>query len=407
MKRRLAHSFTSFFAFLCVVFIPFPFNITKAQLAITDFIFGKQIGFFASNVFDIKLISTLVYSDTVSMYILVLLLFLLALVITLLLQVVKKWPLYQDKTLSIFYQLFVYYLALQLLKYGVDKIFKNQFYLPEPNTLFTPMGEAGKDLLYWSSMGTSHFYNIFLGSLEALAAACLLIKRTRLIGLLLSAGILLNVVAINFGFDISVKLYSLFLLFLTAYLLTPYFARLYQLLMLRKMDFVYTSPGTTGLFKNSFAIHFMKWLVAGLILLEALYPFIVSKNFNGDLAKKPFLHGAYQVQQVIAGIDTLDLRDSPVKRFFIHRDGYMIFQDQADKMIDYKLSYDKAKSLLIITDYQLQNTIMQFSYLSADSILRLQYFKDQKDFQLTGKAINWRELPALQKGFHWTSDGPN
>ncbi len=406
MKRRLAHSFTSFFAFLCVVFIPFPFNSTKVQLFITDFIFGKPIRFLASNVFDIKLISTRVYSDSVSMYILVMLFLLLALFITLLLQVVKKWPLYQEKILSIFYRLFVYYLALQLLKYGVDKIFKNQFYLPEPNTLFTPIGEAGKDLLYWSSMGTSHFYNIFLGSLESLAAVCLLIKRTRLIGLLLSAAIMINVVAINIGFDISVKLYSLFLLFLSAYLLTPYFARLYQLLTLRKIDFVYTSPDTTGLFKNSFAIHFIKWLVAGLIFLEALYPFIVSKNFNGDLAKKPFLHGAYQVQQAIAGPDTLDLSNSPVKRFFIHRDGYMIFQDQDDKMMDYKLSYDIANSHLIITDYQLQKTIMQFSYLSTDSILRLQYFKDQKDFQLTGKAINWRELPALQKGFHWTSDGP-
>ena len=254
-------------------------------------------------------------------------------------------------------------------------------------------------------MGTSHFYNIFLGSLESLAAICLLIKRTRLTGLLLSVGILLNVVAINFGFDISVKLYSLFLLFLSVFLLTPFSAWLFQLLMLRKPNFVYISPGTTGLFKNSFVKHFMKWLIPGLIFLEALYPFIASKNFNGDLAEKPFLHGAYQVQQVIAGIDTLDLRDSPVKRFFIHRDGYMIFQDQADKMIDYKLSYDKAKSLLIITDYQLQKTIMQFSYLSSDSILSLQYFKNQKDFQLTGKAIDWRALPALQKGFHWTVDG--
>ena len=406
MKRRFVYSLTSFFAFFCVVFIPFPFNFTKIQLPITDFIFGKPIGFFARNIVDIKLRSTLVYSDSVSMYILVLLLFLLALLITLLLQGVQKWPLYQEKIFSICYRLFIYYLAVQLLKYGVDKIFKNQFYIPEPNTLYTPMGEVGKDLLYWSSMGTSHFYNIFLGSLESLAAICLLMKRTRLTGLLLSSGILLNVVAINFGFDISVKLYSLFLLFLTTYLLTPYFPLLYQISLPSKTEYVFSLPGTTGLFKNSFAVHFMKWLIAGFIFLEALYPFIASKNFNGDLAKKPFLHGAYQVQQVIAGIDTLDLRDSPVKRFFIHRNGYLIFQDQADKMIDYKLSYDTNKSQLSITDYQLQKTIMQFSYFPTDSILRLQYFRNQKEFQLTGKAINWRELPALQKGFHWTSDDP-
>lgn len=405
MKRRLAHTFTSFFAFLCVVFIPFPFNITKVQLFITDFIFGKPIGFLASNVFDKKLITTRVYSDTVSMYILVLLLLILAILISLLFQGIKKWPLYRDKVLTVFYHLFICYLALQLLKYGVDKIFKNQFYLPEPNTLFTPMGEIGRDLLYWSSMGTSYFYNIFLGSLEVIAAVCILIKRTRLIGLLLSLGILLNVVAVNFGFDISVKLYSLFLLFLTSYLLAPHVSRLNQLLLLRKTGAINTIPDTTGFLKNSFVAYFLKWLIVGIISLEAFYPFIISKNFNGDFTERPYLHGAYEIKQVIAGIDTLDLKDSPVKRFFIHRDGYLIFQDQADKMLDYKLSYAIDKSLFILTDYQLQKTIMSFSYQPADSILTLQYFKDEKDFQLTGKAINWKELPVLQNGFHWTLDG--
>ena len=49
--------------------------------------------------------------------------------------------------------------------------------------------------------------------LEILAAVLILIKRTRLMGLLLSLGILINVVAVNFGFDISVKLFSLFFFF--------------------------------------------------------------------------------------------------------------------------------------------------------------------------------------------------
>src|SRR5205085_9499653 len=121
------------------------------------------------------------------------------------------------KASCIIYQLFIYYLCLQLLKYGVDKIFKNQFYLPEPNTLFTPAGMLDKDILYWSTMGTSYGYNIFLGSLEIAAALFILIKRTRLIGLLLSLGILINVTEVNFGFDISVKLFSLFLLFFNLY----------------------------------------------------------------------------------------------------------------------------------------------------------------------------------------------
>ena len=405
MKRSFAHTVASFFAFLCVIFIPFPFNITKVQLAITDFLFGKLIRFFSSTFFGKRLSDTRVYSDTVSMYILVLLLFILAFLISLLLFKFKKWSVYRKGILDFFYRLSVYYLALQLLKYGVDKIFKNQFYLPEPNTLFTPMGKLGKDLLYWSSTGTSHFYSVFLGSVEALAAVFILIKRTRVIGLLISFGIMLNVVAINFGFDISVKLYSLFLLYLTFYLLTPYYGRLYQLFLQRKTGTVIPFSGTTGLSRNSFLPGFLKWLAAGLICLEAFYPFIKAKNFNDDLAGRPYLHGAYEVKQMIAGTDTLTEKESPVKRFFIHRNSYMIFQDQGDDMQDYKLSYNKGDSVFVLTDYQLKKTVLSFAYQASDSILTLQYFKNGKENKLTGKAIDWRKLPVLQKGFHWTVDG--
>ena len=39
-----------------------------------------------------------------------------------------------------------WFLALQLLQYGFDKVFKHQFYLPEPNTLYTPLGLLPPDL---------------------------------------------------------------------------------------------------------------------------------------------------------------------------------------------------------------------------------------------------------------------
>ena len=96
---------------------------------------------------------------------------------------------------------------------------------------------------------------------------------------------------------------------------------------------------------------------------------------------------------------------SPVKRFFIHRDGYMIFQNQEDDIQDYKLSYEKSGSAFILTDYKRKKTMLSFTYLQPDSILTLQYFSDAKEYQLRGKAINWKKLPALQKSFHWTVDG--
>jgi hypothetical protein len=336
------------------------------------------------------------------MYLLLLLLFILAICITVSLSFIKKWYLYRDKVFSIIYQIILFYLCLQLLKYGADKIFKNQFYLPEPNTLFTPVGFVEKDLLYWSTMGASYGYNIFLGTLEMLAAVLVFVKRTRLAGLLLSLGILLNIVAVNFCFDISVKLFSLFLLYLNLYLLLPYRYRVYQLLFLKTI-----APAATGNgieLKKSFITYFFQWFAAGIICLEVFYPFIQKRNFNDDTAPRPYLHGVYRVTGYMEGNDTLAAINAPVKRFFIHRDNYIIFQTQQDSMFDYKLGYDTAHAAFVLTDYQFKQTTHQFTYQPADSILTLQYFNNGKETKLVGKAINWRTLPLLSKGFHWTAD---
>jgi hypothetical protein len=405
MKRSFIRQIASFFAFFCVVFIPFPFTITKIQLPFTDFIFGRLIGFVSSTVFGRTLHDTHVHSDSVSMYILVLLLFVLAIFMSLLLLRIKQWPNYRDKVLAIIYSILCYYLALQLLKYGVDKVFKNQFYIPEPNTLYTPMGDIPKDLLYWSSMGTSHFYNVFLGSLELMAAIGLLIRRTRLFGLLMSLFIMINVVAVNFGFDISVKLFSLLLLFFTLYLLAPYIKILFQFFFTHHA--VAGKPnGYTGvLIQNRFLSISLKCFITGIIFLEAFYPFIKSGNLNGDYAKRPNLHGAYEVTQYIAGKDTLEPVRFPVKRFFIHKDSYMIFQNRDDEMTDYKLTYDIGKYEYILTDYHLHTTSIHFNYRESDRVLTVQYSGDGKAFLLTGKTLDWRNLPAVRESFHWTAEG--
>jgi hypothetical protein len=289
MKRGFVKQVASFFALFCVIFIPFPFNVSKVQLPVTEFLFGNLIGFVSSTIFGRPLTDTHVHSDTIAMYVLVVLLFVIAIIVSLVLLQIKKWAVYRNKVFVFIYRLLCYYLALQLLKYGLDKIFKNQFYLPEPNTLYTPMGKIPKDLLYWSSMGASHFYNVFLGSLETLAAICILIRRTRLVGLLMSLFIMTNVVAVNFGFDISVKLFSLLLLFFTLYLLTPYIKSLYQFFFTQHPVVKKTNEDDVVLIRNRFLSACLKWFVGSIIFLEAFYPFIKSGNFNGDKATRPYI----------------------------------------------------------------------------------------------------------------------
>jgi hypothetical protein len=390
-------SLASFFVLYSILFLPFPFSLTHVQQDTTGFLFGWLIRITA-RLFGTGSIEEEIHSDSPSIYILLLLLFLFSVLSVVLLQFIKKWPAIQPRFIRIVERIGCYYLVLILLKYGVDKLFKNQFYIPEPNTLFTPFGMLEKDLLYWSTMGTSHFYNVFLAILEILSALLLIFRKTRLAGLVLALGLLLNIAAVNFGFDISVKLYSLFLLFLCLYLLLPWLNRLYR--------FFFTGSAVpahvekTG--KRGFLYSFLEIFILGLIILEVFYPFVRAGTMNRDKLPRPFLYGAYEIKLVVVDNDSLPLVYSPVRRFFIHSKGYMIFQDREDRMQDYKLGIEKDSSAFILTDYQLRKTRVAFTYQPADSLLVLHYTIEGKEYRLTGKAIDGQSLPALRKGFRWT-----
>lgn len=292
----------------------------------------------------------------------------------------------------------IYYLSLQLFIYGCDKLFKAQFYLPEPNILYTPLGKISKDLLFWSSMGSAHLYNVFMGSLEVLPAILLWFRKTRVLGLLIALGVLLNIVFINLGFDISVKLYSIFLWGLCAFLLWPNARALYQFFILKKTS---TLPATISInMKQEKLRMIMKVLLIGLILAEGLYPYLARFQFNDDTVPRPYLHGAYQVEAAYLN-DSLEI-NFDIKRLFIHRQGYLIFENQEAEMVDYRLLVDSSQQQLLLIDYYGKQTTLDYVYTKKDSLLELEFFYENQFCYLKTKVLDWRKLPLLQDDFHWT-----
>jgi len=188
-----------------------------------------------------------------------------------------------------------YYLALILFKYGFDKVFKHQFYLSEPNTLYTPMGKLTTDILFWSSISSSYQYSIFSGLIEILPAISLLFKKTRLLGALIAMAVLANVMMINFGFNISVKVYFLFLLLLSIIFIAPNAKQLFSFFFSnnqvnQKVEDVKFKSNKQLLF---YAI--TKSIVIGLILFESLGGYFEMSNFNDENYPRPYLNGAYTV----------------------------------------------------------------------------------------------------------------
>lgn len=113
-------------------------------------------------------------------------------------------------------------LAAAMLEYGFAKIFPGQFGLkPGLLALQEAYGDSSPMHVLWFFMGLSRPYTIFGGMAEAVAGVLLLFRKTSTIGLLITAGVMANVVALNFCYDVPVKLYSTHLFLMSVFLLLP------------------------------------------------------------------------------------------------------------------------------------------------------------------------------------------
>ena len=119
-----------------------------------------------------------------------------------------------------------YYLATTMLVYGWIKFFPLQFPTPTPDRLIQPYGDSSPMGLAWTFLGASVGYQIFAGFAELLGGYLLLWRRTTLLGAVVSALVMSNVVAINVFYDVPVKLFSSHLVLVALFIAAPELPRL-------------------------------------------------------------------------------------------------------------------------------------------------------------------------------------
>lgn len=263
-------------------------------------------------------------------------------------------------------------LFLFLFKYGWDKIVKTQFYLPEPNIVYTPFGKLSKDIAYWSLTGSSYAYTVTLGCIEVVTALLLLFKRTQFLASLFSVAVFAQIVLVNCSFDISVKVLSCSLLF---------FSLVYTFCFPENWKGIFGFKNNPSFTKNSRNHQIVKGAFGLLIFLECTLPSFRLGNFNDDQFPRLEHHGAYEV-----------LHSPEIKRVFIHRDGYMILQNKKDELQDFKLDISNSNSYSAI----------EFPFTCNWSKTKSELIFQSDTFQI--RKIPYRELPLLQESFHTFSD---
>src|SRR5215472_16519458 len=177
------------------------------------------------------------------------------------------------RTLYAWLRLLVRYtLAIALISYGFVKVFPLQFPQPSLFLLVRSYGESSPMGLLWTFMGASRAYAFFAGSGELVAGLLLFFRRTAVLGALVAIGVMANVVALNFFYDVPVKLYSSHLLLMAVFLLLPDVKALWSFFILHR-------PATPdGLWIAPFR---RRWMRIGSVVLQTA--FIIS-IFWGNFA---------------------------------------------------------------------------------------------------------------------------
>jgi len=236
-----------------------------------------------------------------------------------------------------------YTLAITILGYGIDKIIPVQ--MPYPNAFFLklPFGDFNRNDLLWNFIGISPGYSIFSGICETVAGLLLLSRRTAVFGYVFLLTILGNVVALNWFYNVTVKLYSSLLLCYTIYLLAPYAASLFRL-------FFKSVPVTILQPHRVFKARWKGYLLTAILLLFPLIYLVQITIF----AKKYYAETAASLsEQKMYKVISFSIKDSLLqsapdtlrwKRIFLWpHSGYLVTWDMSDKYNEYEFKTDSLK----------------------------------------------------------------
>jgi uncharacterized membrane protein YphA (DoxX/SURF4 family) len=240
-----------------------------------------------------------------------------------------------------------YFLGLVMISYGFEKVFHLQMPSPFLSQQVQPFGDKSPMGLAWSFVGFSRLYSFFVGFGELLGGILLFFRKTTTLGSLLLVVVLANVVAINFCYDVPVKLFSSVLLFMSIFLFAPDAGRLWDLL--------YRNLPTRSLqmflpvlrpWQNAARIG-LKLLVIVLGTYSAWYMVRRGEKEFWDLRELPHFYGIFNTVSWVQNHETLPpLATDTVrwKRLIIEFPGYAMVYMMNDSTKGYSFNLESSFS---------------------------------------------------------------
>jgi hypothetical protein len=338
--------------------------------------------------------------DTTLQYITTLLYLVLALAATLVWSVYdRRRPNYAG--LHLWFRILLrYMLVVTLFGYGFAKVFPQQFVPPSPFKLIEPYGEFSPMGVLWSFMGASMPYVIFSGVCEVAGGALLLFRPTTLLGALVSAAVMVNVVALNFCYDVPVKLYSTHILVMAILLAAPDAERLFDFFVrnraVARADFeaIEFSPG----WKSS-AAGAAKVLFVGAVLYGQISAGVDSLGQRDTLPRPP-LHGLYDVESFERN-GMAEWKSGTWRKVYMPAPEVLGVRTNDDTTETFHVTYDEATSAITIDN----KDRLTWSRPDASHVL-LEGSMSGTPVRIKLRTIDMDKMRLKSTGFRWINERP-
>jgi len=314
---------------------------------------------------------------------------------------------------KLFYWLTVvlrYYVGITMLSYGFAKVIKLQFPSPSFSRLLEPVGKMSPMGLAWTYLGYSTGFNYFAGFAE-IAVGLLFFRKTSTLGAIMGLVVAGNIMAINYCFDVPVKLLSTFLVVMCIFLLSRDYRRLINFFFKNKEAL--PANLTPHRFKTPWKNYVLTTVKCLLIAYTVFFDFkgsLSAEKLYGESAPKPPLYGLYNVVTFVKNRDTLKPLTTDTTRwakFIISYQGSAQIALMNDSMTYYSFKPDVKKHTITASTYADTTTKYHLTYTTPKpGVMELKGTWKKDSIFVRLHKIDGNNFPLMKRGFHWVNEFP-
>jgi hypothetical protein len=395
LPTRIAFRF--FFAFLVLVYFPFPLT---AVTGIAKWWSGTVNKLVAAAWHALTGVSLAVNyngsGDRLVDWVRLLAFAVLAVIVTIVWSIAdRRRPGYA--ALQRWFRLYIRFaLAVAMISYGAYKVFPSQFVTPALDRLLEAIGDQSPMGLLWNFMGASVPYTIFGGLGELIGGLLLTNRRTALLGALVSAAVMSQVVMLNFSYDVPVKIYSSELLLTALVIIAPDAGKL------RRFFLPEAGPAPHLAFRIVIVL-FVAWVT----VTQFRASWKDRQEWDEDMSSPSTLAGIWNVDELtLDGVAhpplTTDL--TRWRRWIVEGKENVSIQSMDDRQTYYQLTLDERRKSIVLKRrtgaaslvYERPNlqTLLVHGTLAGKPVTATLHKDTGRTFLLT------------TRGFHWVNERP-